>query len=489
MERAETEWRLRQALELKERELESLRARSEGFDESKEGELQFSELKNSVEQQVSNIRQNLEVPEEQHGFGLDWKSRPSNDKIGNRRIERMGLDISNLKETLDLAFRKMQGAIFSSEAGPAEQQWRWAIEKDVTIWVIKGSVWDVQESFESGMADREEKENVALFNEVQRLKQENEEMKLQEIASGQLYLDLLRGFTDELCTRLLDFESEVQIRESVLCTVLNRRVIQNSSLTSEDLECNDAVEHYKTESCFREEIHRLIFEETFRSIFLTTDAGSNGNLQIEARAEDDISRPRTENDLYDQSVEVQNTPNSMRDELGKALEELASSVEQSLLEFSEVVSISQHNICNYIAKNNTRSFQHIQMSYYGQEILPLKEKITCSVRLCRLENMKHHLDLLSGQIGLLRKRESVYEKAFIRRCQNLQKAETEVMKEYDLVFTFQTLQLHYPHRNHLKQVDLLADQVELLLGLLKMVYMKLCQHSTVLEQYFEVSDC
>ncbi|KAK4784195.1 hypothetical protein SAY86_018563 [Trapa natans] len=424
MERAETEWRLRQALEIKEWEMESLRARREGFHESKEGELQLSELKNSVDQQVWNIRQNLEVPEENHyhGFDLDWETAtPRDDRTGNRRIERMGLHISNLKETLDLAFGKMQSSIFSSsEAGPAEHQWRWAVEKDVTISVIRGSVLDIQKNLEPRSADREEKKNrmPRLLNELQRLQRENEDLKFQEATSGQLYLDILRGFKDELCARLLDeFVSEVQIREGVLSSVLKRTVIETRSLIGKNLEFIDAG------SRFREEIHPYIWEEKFRNIVQAKSAESNRNIQVGVIEEDDA---------FDRSVEVQNASNSMRVEPEKHLEELASRMEQSFLEFLDAISISQQSISSYIVKNNTR-----------------------------LENMKYQLELLSRQIDLLRK-ESVYKKAFIRRCQNLQKAETEV--------------------------DLLGDQVDLLLGLLKMVHVKLCQHSADLEQYFEVSD-
>jgi len=44
----------------------------------------------------------------------------------------------------------------------------------------------------------------------------------------------------------------------------------------------------------------------------------------------------------------------------------------------------------------------------------------------RLEKMKDCLDPLIELIGCFRSKELLYQKAFIKRCQNLQKAEAEV---------------------------------------------------------------
>ncbi|KAK7824815.1 wpp domain-associated protein, partial [Quercus suber] len=152
-ERMENELKLNQALELKERELVSLRAKlelertkSEGIeefvlgDEDRDGE--FCELKHSVDEQVRNIKQKL---------GPDYKliGEERNRGIDNKKIEQMGLDIDMLKETLDLAFAKMQSAIFLSRIGPIEQQWRWSIEKDTIYVLIKGLMRNFQESFEA----------------------------------------------------------------------------------------------------------------------------------------------------------------------------------------------------------------------------------------------------------------------------------------------------------------------------------------------------
>ncbi|GLT70127.1 hypothetical protein SLA2020_422240 [Shorea laevis] len=164
MERLANEKKLRQVLKLKEREVGSLRADLE-LEKTKSGEIeefilnnrvttdeeregQFCELKNSVDQQVWNIKQQLEpdplVADEDRTRGNE-----------NRKVEQMGSDINILKETLDLAFGKMHNAMFLSEVGPVEHQWRWKIERVATATVIKGFLKDFQEKLEEEVKKHE----------------------------------------------------------------------------------------------------------------------------------------------------------------------------------------------------------------------------------------------------------------------------------------------------------------------------------------------
>lgn len=168
-ERLENELKLRQALELKERELDSLRtknkigrSRSDGVDQehvignwlhgdenSRDGE--FCELKQSVDQQVWNIRQKLE-PDSKFDKGKDQE----------KKIEQMGSDIDILKETLDVAFVKMQNAIISSEVAPIEHQWIWTVEKDTISIMLKGFMKDFEEDFEAKVSKKERQVPIGL---------------------------------------------------------------------------------------------------------------------------------------------------------------------------------------------------------------------------------------------------------------------------------------------------------------------------------------
>ncbi|ESR49542.1 hypothetical protein CICLE_v10033702mg [Citrus x clementina] len=151
-ERFENELKLRQALDAKEKELVALqnanleleRTKSDGVaelsmsspgsrDEDRDSEI--SELMHSVDQQVLHIEH--EVIDEERNGGIDHK-----------KIEQMGSDINILKETLHHAFEKMQNAIFLSELGPQEQQWRWTIEKDAICTLINGFVHDFKENLQ-----------------------------------------------------------------------------------------------------------------------------------------------------------------------------------------------------------------------------------------------------------------------------------------------------------------------------------------------------
>lgn len=165
-ERFENELKLRQALDAKEKELVALqnanveieRTKSDGVaelsmsspgsrDEDRDSEI--SELMHSVDQQVLHIEH--EVIDEERNGGIDHK-----------KIEQMGSDINILKETLHQAFGKMQNAIFLSELGPQEQQWRWTIEKDAICTLINGFVNDFKENFEMEVRKQEKQVFMSL---------------------------------------------------------------------------------------------------------------------------------------------------------------------------------------------------------------------------------------------------------------------------------------------------------------------------------------
>ncbi|KAK3232419.1 hypothetical protein Dsin_004300 [Dipteronia sinensis] len=149
LERLENELKLKQALELKERELVSLN--DDNFKlgtEDRDGD-EFCELMQSVDQQVLNIKQQLHEPD---CSLID----------DNKKIEQMGFDIHILKETMDHAFGKMQDAIFLSELRPQEKKWRWTIEKETIATSIKGFLMDFNENFEVEMRKQQSEKQVSI---------------------------------------------------------------------------------------------------------------------------------------------------------------------------------------------------------------------------------------------------------------------------------------------------------------------------------------
>ncbi|KAK9146420.1 hypothetical protein Sjap_006323 [Stephania japonica] len=190
IERFENEVKLRHALELRDREIMLLEDQFDVHsglvrigDEGRDGG--FCELKNSVDEQFFNIKQKLEDERMNFANGVrnvspdnkSFKKEEINDDhqlfdtkgtfIGKDKVvdgdekdqnfnplcrylgselefEKMGSDIDILKETLDIAFGMMSNAISLSEVRPMEQQWRWAIERNIFYAVFNGFSMDVQ---------------------------------------------------------------------------------------------------------------------------------------------------------------------------------------------------------------------------------------------------------------------------------------------------------------------------------------------------------
>ena len=172
MGRVETECRLRQTMEWRERELVSLKTKLEekeeflGGGEGIKGGGDICDLKNSVDQQVSSIKQRLE--EERRSFtggnefprkeGFEMTLENPEQKM---IIEQMSSDIDGLKGTLDLAFGRMQ----NTEMRPLEKQWRWEIEKETMLILFKGFMTKVEENLEVDLERRGNHFPIMFLNE------------------------------------------------------------------------------------------------------------------------------------------------------------------------------------------------------------------------------------------------------------------------------------------------------------------------------------
>ncbi|KAK1353110.1 hypothetical protein POM88_052948 [Heracleum sosnowskyi] len=180
IKRSKNEFKLRHALALKERELQHLRAnieieraKSESFQdliinfqpnnryEATEGEI--CELKNSIDKQVLNIKQNLEDERARKSalsamdleIDADMLYEYENCYISENKelyarpeqnivIEQMSSDIDILEGTLKIAFERMQNA----EIRLLEEQVKWMIERETTSSVIKGYILDLKQKVE-----------------------------------------------------------------------------------------------------------------------------------------------------------------------------------------------------------------------------------------------------------------------------------------------------------------------------------------------------
>ncbi|XP_072986483.1 uncharacterized protein [Typha latifolia] len=111
---------------------------------------------------------------------------------------------------------------------------------------------------------------------------------------------------------------------------------------------------------------------------------------------------------------------------------------------------------------NWNEQQHVLMPFtqFSQALMSF-EFMSCErirTNISRLDDLKQQLGPLVEQVNLIKRKEVLYSKAFMRRCYDLQTAEAEV--------------------------DLLGDQVDILLGLIKKTYVALDHYSPVLQRYF-----
>ncbi|XP_027346527.1 WPP domain-associated protein [Abrus precatorius] len=154
-QRLENELQLKHALEVKARQLDSfgvsvshgietsnLNVDNDETTQNDHGNGDFCELRTRVDQQKL---------EPQHGMLSEVQVQQSG--IGRKRVEEMDSDIDILKQTMDLAFGKMQSALFLCEMRPKERQWKLRIEKDVMSILIGSFLREFQENIEAERRD------------------------------------------------------------------------------------------------------------------------------------------------------------------------------------------------------------------------------------------------------------------------------------------------------------------------------------------------
>lgn len=96
----------------------------------------------------------------------------------SNQIDRLGSDIDKLKKSMDVAFEKIQNAIFLSKDDANEYKWRWSIEKDVMLIAAKGLSEDFQEIHEPTV--RKLSYFSPLMSEFRSLRNELEQLTLEK---------------------------------------------------------------------------------------------------------------------------------------------------------------------------------------------------------------------------------------------------------------------------------------------------------------------
>ncbi|XP_058101769.1 uncharacterized protein LOC131245966 [Magnolia sinica] len=343
---------------------------------------------------------------------------------------------------------------------------------------------------------------------IRQLQQEREDLDMQAMIIKDTCMVLFEEFMQRLRRQLDSYNTEDLIRDDIY-TVFFREMIR---------EWNSVIESSSIESLIREEIYRIVLSEVVKDIEYTVNF-TLGKHQ-EAKNQDTILEDLSSISNFPRSI-YSGKKNSIQglDSIPKFAEVKGNSTLNGSTELMqqymhlgvvsrELEELDEHSIHSSKAKLKELSsslgieaggWKEVQdqmisregimqdaeptqwladgekqqtafgsfvtsLTYFSEVITDFEhmmhEKI--GVNILRLEEVNHQLDPLIQHVCLLRKREMLYRKAFIRRCYDLQTAEAEV--------------------------DLLGDEVDVLLGLLQKIYISLDSYSPVLQHYPGIMD-
>ncbi|CAN8256268.1 unnamed protein product [Cochlearia groenlandica] len=536
LERSENEESLRNVLESKETELVHLQdlERSRSIQHNKIVDFvkddEFSELKGSVDKQVMNLRQKLET---------------EYSELGRETEDPSGVDIDVLKGTMDLAFNKMHHAMFLSELGPIEQSWRWSIERDSTALLIKGflngleemkkKVMTVVRDYESGFKDRVcsiRREVECLESQIisqrsspgscvatptpssssldcENAHDDKEQEDGEDLSSYPVskliksHESIIRRKSEELAPPKIEFfkrqkSSSKRAIDDInlgldslmsLNTKLFQHLFDDDEGLSDDDRCDDNHDHDQEvimddsldDVWMKMQRHRSVFSDNavedkedeemklmiLEDIYLTllksilTDEITNNrkneeeeektkseNIESGHKCRDCLENLNTKKD-YEILLEDEN----FRQEVDWIV------ITESLREVSEDHVKVETNNRRMIEEESNRAFLKASLLFDDFDF-KIQEKL--KMTYFRLKNLEVNIYSTMDYIAESRRKESVYRTAFVLSSQNLIKAETEV--------------------------DLLGDQVDSLVKLLKKTLCAFQKHPLILCNNSDISE-
>ncbi|CAL5185032.1 unnamed protein product [Lathyrus oleraceus] len=302
----------------------------------------------------------------------------------------------------------------------------------------------------------------------------------------------------------VEYEIEGNIKEDI-CMLVVKKTIE---------EFNKMVTNCKVENIIREQIDQFVFEETLEVFVNISNSHRRKNINIQENfstmvlnqvqkfqghenltlillesllgcfevGENLMLSARSEIKEHSKQLDLGSERGDLHEY--ELFEDLITGEEQTFSSLTSKVEnvLQQLGISKAILKElgtslghrlrDSESFRHQMFDNEQEELNVSSFESTTFVEFeatvhqklemltMRLEKMKFCMDSIIKMVACLRRNELLYQKAFIRRCQNLQNAEAEV--------------------------DLLGDQVEALLILLEKIYVALHQHAPALKQHFEV---
>ncbi|KAJ6983350.1 hypothetical protein NC653_026223 [Populus alba x Populus x berolinensis] len=182
-------------------------------------------------------------------------------------------------------------------------------------------------------------------------------------------------------------------------------------------------------------------------------------LHVVALKHEELNKSQHTRELL---TEIDSTSISVCSEVKKALEQVAMS-KGLLRELRSSLGVAVEDTERFDdeVKVNLSNSDFTPILEFSQVLMDFKRIVekTLVLNILRVEEATHYLNPLVELVSLQRREDLLYKKAFLRRCENLRRAETEV--------------------------DLLGDQVDVLLSLLDKIYRTLYHHAPALQQYSE----
>ncbi|KAK9275613.1 hypothetical protein L1049_022880 [Liquidambar formosana] len=167
MERLENEWKLKQALELRERELISLCTDLELERTKSDGGTWEIISSNGGSEDEGRDRDECELDEENELYmnKNGCELMPPCHSFRPEQNEQMGSNIRSLKESWSRAFGMIKEAVSLSKLETMEQQWKWTVEKDTISILLKSFMRDLQENLEDKIENPKKQVSISSLME------------------------------------------------------------------------------------------------------------------------------------------------------------------------------------------------------------------------------------------------------------------------------------------------------------------------------------
>ncbi|TVU15173.1 hypothetical protein EJB05_38680, partial [Eragrostis curvula] len=373
-------------------------------------------------------------------------------------LQEMVVDAGAVRDSVASSFDAMEVSVSALKAAMDEQKWLMDAEKEVYGAVVQGFLREInveskrtsssvegchlaalQQHATDGTVNSSE-ECDSLKNETRQL-QSTRRNTAEKSDSGRCNQSQHeRGISPEETERLMQEKIDSEIRcelQDVLYSATFRDLARELAVRADVHKLTEERDEVDIKSKLQDGIHSTIFKGMVKEL-----ADESVDHLIRNSIKDEV-----------QTVSVAKTLNAWKSKVGRFEEAL---LDQRKLQTREMAKSLKNT------PRGTNQEMFVPLTNF-QEMLRNFEADICEkigTATTRLRDLDKQVANVSEQVSSLKRSELTYRRAFTGRCCDLQKAEAEV--------------------------DLLGDEVELLVGLLRKTYKALDHYSPVLQHYLGV---